>query len=96
MYIYIYINIRVYIYIYVYIYICIYVCMYLNNIYIYIIPGASKTQEIVGPVKKTSFFEKNRVFVKNPYLGFCWICTNLSKSGGPVSNFSSLHVAISY
>ena len=46
--------------------------------------------------KKTSFFAKKRVFVKNPYFGFCWICTNLSASGGPVSNFSSLHVAISY
>ena len=62
------------------------------------IPGASKTRKIVGPGKKSICFEKNRVFVKNPHVDFgcCWICTNLSKSGGPVSNFSSLHVAISY
>ena len=47
--------------------------------------------------KNYVFFEKKQVFVKNPYFGFCWICTNSSKSGGPISNFSSLHdVAVSY
>ena len=98
--VYIYMCIYIYMYIYVYIYMCKYIYIYISiyiytHIYIYI-PGASKTQKIVGPVKKPSFFEKKQVFVKNPYFGFCWVCTNLSKSGGPVSNFSSLHVAISY
>ena len=46
--------------------------------------------------KKRVFSRKTGFLVKNPYFGFCWICTNLSKSSGPVSNFSSLHVAISY
>ena len=46
--------------------------------------------------KKIVFSRKNGFLVKNPYFGFCWICTNLSKLGGPVSNFSSLHVAVSY
>ena len=34
------------------------------------IPGASKTQQIVGPVKKPSFVEKNRVFGKEPIFWF--------------------------
>ena len=53
-------------------------------IYIYV-PRASKTQKIVDSIQKK--IKKNRVFVKNPYFGFGWVCTNLSKSGGSVSNF---------
>ena len=49
-------------------------------------------QELQGPKK----IEKTGFLVKNPYFGFCCICTILSKSGGPVSNFSALHVGISY
>ena len=38
--------------------------MYIKNIN-QLIPGASKTQTIVGPVrKKTCYFEKNQVLVK--------------------------------
>ena len=66
---------------------CIYICIYTRSF---------KDPKNYRSSKKPCFFKKNRVFVKNPYFGFCWICTNLSKSGGPVSNFSSLRVAISY
>ena len=68
--------------------------MYIKNIN-QLIPGTSKTPNNCTPSeKKTGYFEKNQVLVKNPYFVvcvFCWIFTNLSKSGGPVSNFSSLH-----
>ena len=67
-----------------------------NYVYNYIYQELQRPQKNVGPMKKTLFSRKNRVCVKNQYFVFCWICANLSKSGGPVSNFSLLHVAISY
>ena len=71
-------------------FIYIYVHIYIINIYIYI-PRASKTQTIVGPVKK---IVKPCFFLKKKKV--CWICTILSKSGGHVSNFCLPHVATSY
>ena len=66
------------------------------NIWLYITRSFKDPKKCRSSEKKPSFFEKTGFLVKSPYFGFCWICTILSKSGGPVSNFSSLHVAISY
>ena len=49
-------------------------------IYDYILPGASKTQKIVGPVEKNlGFFRENRVFGKEPldlhnFVQIGWTC----------------------
>jgi hypothetical protein len=70
---------------YLIVYNCIFLCIYIYT------PRASKTKNNCRPSmtqSKKLVFSRNRVFVKNPYFVFCWACTNLAKSGEPVSNFS--------
>ena len=75
----------------IYIYTC--VCAFYVLLYI---PGVSKTPKSQVQSRKNIFLEKN--VVKKPYLGYCWMCTNLSKSGGLVlyQISASPHVATLY
>ena len=59
-------------------------------------PGASKTQKIVGPVKKTSFFEKKRFFGKEPIFWFLLDLHKIVRIGWTCIKFLLItwHVAI--
>ena len=80
---------------YIYIYICVCVC----SMFYCIIQEFKDPKNFWSSQEKIVSWRKNVFFfVKKPYLGYCWMCTNLSKSGGLVlyQISASPHVATSY